>query len=302
MSETKINDSFPDEQFKLDGFKKPFRLDRTIEGGGLLLYIRKGITAKRLSLITSGIECVIAEVTISKKKWLILGIYNPHKKQTPQFLNVLSKNLDHYSASYDNIIVLGDFNCEISDIVMEDFCSVYSLKSLIKTPTCFKSATNPSCIDLILTNKSSSFQNSSTLEIGLSDFHHLAITVLKTKFRKTPPIVRNYREYKYYNGYNYLNDVNKTLAGIDLNQLSHDEFVNLLSNTLDKHAPIKTKCLRGNDQPFMTKELRKAHMTRTRLLNKYRKNRNDENKAAYKNNVISVHFSLEKLKQLISKI
>ena len=32
----------------------------------------------------------------------------------------------------------------------------------------------------------------------------------------------------------------------------------------------------------MTKELRKAHMKRTRLLNKYRKNRNEENKMAYK--------------------
>ena len=79
-----------------------------------------------------------------------------------------------------------------------------------------------------------------------------------------------------------MNDVNRTLAGIDLDHLPHDDFVNLLLNTLHKHAPIKTRYIRGNDQPFMTKELRKAHMKRTRLLNKYRKNKNKENEMAYK--------------------
>lgn len=51
---------------------------------------------------------------------------------------------------------------------------------------------------------------------------------------------------------------------------------------MNKHAPLKTKYIWGNDQPFMTKELRKEHMKRTRLLNKYRKNRSKENEKAYK--------------------
>ena len=72
------------------------------------------------------------------------------------------------------------------------------------------------------------------------------------------------------------------MAGKDLHQISHDYFINLLISILDKHAPIKTKSLRGNEQPFMTKELRKEHMKRTRLLNKYRKNRTPENEASYK--------------------
>ena len=79
-----------------------------------------------------------------------------------------------------------------------------------------------------------------------------------------------------------MNDINKSLAGVDLNQMPHDDFVNLLLHILQKHAPVKTKCIRGNDQPFMTKELRKEHMKRTRLLNKYRRDKNDENAKAYK--------------------
>ena len=36
------------------------------------------------------------------------------------------------------------------------------------------------CIDLILTNLPKSFQHTQTIEIGLSDFHKLTLTVLKT--------------------------------------------------------------------------------------------------------------------------
>ena len=73
-----------------------------------------------------------------------------------------------------------------------------------------------------------------------------------------------------------------SLANKDLHQMPHDIFVNSLICILDEHAPIKTKYVRGNEQPFMTKELRKEHMKRTRLLNKYRKNKNLENENAYK--------------------
>ena len=51
---------------------------------------------------------------------------------------------------------------------------------------------------------------------------------------------------------------------------------------LDKHAPLKTKYIRANDQPFVTKELRKEHMKRSRLRNKYLKNKTETNKLAYK--------------------
>ena len=79
-----------------------------------------------------------------------------------------------------------------------------------------------------------------------------------------------------------MNDINRSLAGVDLTEMPHDDFVNLLTKILDKHAPIKTKYVRGNEQPFMTKELKKQHMERTKLLNKYRKNRDAENESAFK--------------------
>ena len=59
---------------------------------------------------------------------------------------------------------------------MEIFCDTHNLKNLMKELTCFKSVNNPCCIDLILTNRASSFQNTNVVETGLSNFHKLAVT------------------------------------------------------------------------------------------------------------------------------
>ena len=51
VSETKIDDTFPESQFLIEGFSKPFRLDRTAKDGEILLYIR--IYIKQITLNNS---------------------------------------------------------------------------------------------------------------------------------------------------------------------------------------------------------------------------------------------------------
>ena len=52
-------------------------------------------------------------------------------------------------------------------------------------------------------------------------------------------------------------------------------------DTLNLFAPIKTKYARGNQMPFMTKNLSKEMMTRSRLRNKYLKDKTEENRLLY---------------------
>ena len=52
ISETKIDDTFPDSQFLIKGFSVPCRLDRTAKGGGILLYIREDIPYKSIKKFT----------------------------------------------------------------------------------------------------------------------------------------------------------------------------------------------------------------------------------------------------------
>ena len=282
ISETKLDKTFPKSQFMRHGYSEPYRLDRTAYGGGLLLYVRNDIPTRELPLVTGSIECIMIEATVAKKKWLIIGAYNPHKATISNYLSVVEKSLNHYLPSYDNVVLLGDLNSEIDEEDLENFCQLYHLKSLIKTPTCFKSNENPTCIDLILTNRQQSFQNSKTIETGLSDFHHLTLTVMKTKFRKLPPKKILYRDNRNYNSVNFCNDVIAHFAGRDLTKIPHDQYMCEVMTIFNHHKPVKTKYIRGNDQPFMNKELRKEHMKRTRLLNKYRKEKTICNELAYK--------------------
>ena len=53
------------------------------------------------------------------------------------------------------MLTLGDFNVKIDESHMKSFCETYNLTNPIKQPTCYKNCDNPTCIDLILTNDSS---------------------------------------------------------------------------------------------------------------------------------------------------
>ena len=100
--------------------------------------------------------------------------------------------------NYDNLILTGDFYSEMEEEKMKDFCDIYNLQNLIKEPTCFKSVQNPRSIDVILTNKSESFETSFALETGLSHHHKMVITVLKSHFNKIKPSNITYRTYKHF--------------------------------------------------------------------------------------------------------
>ena len=67
---------------------------------------------------------------------------------------------------------------------MNIFGNTYYFKCLVKEPTCFKNINNPSCVDLIFTNKSLFFQHTKVIETGLSDFHRLTVTMMKSTSSK----------------------------------------------------------------------------------------------------------------------
>ena len=54
-------------------------------------------------------------------KWLLGTFYNPSKSQISSQLSYLSKAFDHYSQLYDNLLIMGDFNSEMSEISMSEF-------------------------------------------------------------------------------------------------------------------------------------------------------------------------------------
>ena len=94
VSETKLDDSFPEGQFLFDGFHSPFRFDRSKNGGGTMLYVREDIPAKLLNHDFLFVESFFVEINLYKKKWLINCSYNPHKNDLRKHLDTISKSLD----------------------------------------------------------------------------------------------------------------------------------------------------------------------------------------------------------------
>ena len=43
ITETKLDHTFPEKQFLIPGYKKPFGADRNRNGGGVMIYVRKDI-------------------------------------------------------------------------------------------------------------------------------------------------------------------------------------------------------------------------------------------------------------------
>ena len=158
--------------------------------------------------------------------------------------------------------------------------NTFNLDSLIKKPTCFQSA-NPTCIDLILTNKKSLFKNSNVLEVEISDHHSFITTAMRTQLIKAK--MKMCRDYKTFNTDFFKRDLRKSLE--NYTNYDYSCFQNIFIALLNKHAPIKKKIMRFNNNPFMSKALRKAItiiMHRSKFKNIYNKYRTEDMWANYK--------------------
>ena len=142
--ETELGSSFPNSQFRIDGYIfPPYRRDRDNHGGGGIVFIREGLITKRLeNLETKIFETICLELTVSNKKWFILFMYRPPQENSKYtFFNELNETLCKAANSCENIIVIGDLNIDVSDPdkdrnnYLSVFVDTFSLSNLIDRKT-----------------------------------------------------------------------------------------------------------------------------------------------------------------------
>ena len=173
VAETKIDASFPTAQSSAEGYHKPYRLDVSEKSGGILVYISSSIPSRQLHYgnLNLSIQAVPFEINLRMDKWLLISAYRPTSQKSEYLLNELDKMIDYFSVSYDNHVIIGDFNLEPLTGLLKHFMNSNVLHNLIKVNTCFKG--KGTWIDLILTNRKYSFKNTHNFETGLSDHHHM---------------------------------------------------------------------------------------------------------------------------------
>ena len=97
-------------------------------------------------------------------------------------------------------------------------------------------------------------------------------------YKKQKPKIIQYINYKTFNANLFKEELKNELLSIDINNTELIGFTNTVLSILDKHATIKRKYIRAKNSALMTKELRAAVMQRSKLTQKFLKERTNDSK------------------------
>ena len=105
-------------------------------------------------------------------------------------------------------------------------------------------------------------------------------------FQKLKPKIIAYRDYKNFDNAKFRYDIVTATSNMD----NFGMYKSTIFNIFNRHVPIKKKYIRANEAPFMSKELHKAIMKRSRLRNiflKRKTNTNEKNNSTQFNQFFS---------------
>ena len=138
VSEYKLDNAFPTNLFKINGYKI-FRYDRNRFGGRLFLYVNERVPCSLLQGHPhfSNLKILVLEIYQNNRKWLLLGVHKPPNQNDIEFLNRIAAILDYYSQKHDNVTIVGDFNITTENTHLQSMMEAYNLNNLVKETTCF---------------------------------------------------------------------------------------------------------------------------------------------------------------------
>ena len=117
-SETKLDESFPSNQFAMSGYKL-IRKDRNKLEGGIAFYITDQLPSWTIKIQNpSYIEILTIEITIHKNKILVAGIYKPPNFSETDFHTNLETIISKPSNKYEKLILMGYFNITTSNPIL----------------------------------------------------------------------------------------------------------------------------------------------------------------------------------------
>ena len=77
------------------------------------------------------IEILILELRLLNSKWLILRTYRRPSRNETTYASEIQKLVTYYRSSYNNMLLLEDFNMSFSNKNMKDLCDMFELNHLI---------------------------------------------------------------------------------------------------------------------------------------------------------------------------
>ena len=282
-TESKLDDTIPNNIISIKGYHDPIRKDRNRDGGGTLVYVADSLVFKqRHDLEEPKFEHIWIDLKIGNSNYCVNTFYRPPDNSNEQqnlFLNttenILTKITNH---QHDNAFIAADLNfgncyCKFPilthkplDSVAPDLFESYGMKQLIDIPTRVTDQST-SLIDLFFVSDLSSVITYGTLP-KIAD-HDGILCSFKNTHSKPKIVTRTVYDYSNVDEVglrNYINTFNfDTSVFCHPVEYQAEHFTEILQNAFSLYVPTKTVVVRSTEQPWCN--------TFTRLLLR-KKNRN----------------------------
>ncbi len=272
VNETNCDNTIGDSELHLPGFNL-LRCDRNRNGGGVALYINENFNFARRDDLSddNDIECIWVEIAPPcRRKMYICALYNPNGKDF-EFSSKLSVMLSKVSIGDNEIVLLGDFNCDFTPNVsakevndLKFVGNMHQLQQLIDLPTRVTDH-SATIIDLFFTSKPELYSDSGVIQTALSD-HFMIYAIRKGKLIKGDHKTIDYRCYKNFDENVFLADLFNvpwyTIENcVDVNE-AVDVWNHLFNQVVDKHIPKKVKRVRATPSPWLNRDITQHMSTR----------------------------------------
>lgn len=261
-------------------------------GGGLLMYIKKCFKFKTIDtsyvvINDHTIEFMFIEVYIQNKR-LLVGLFYNHPELDCS--DILLEKLTDFGSQYDEILVLGDFNTNISkknaksDRLLETL-NVLGLVNVGCEPTFFY-AQGASQLDLVMTNNIDRILRFGQVSVPNISHHDLMfMSVDLTTVQKEQNFY--YRDYKNVNPSRVVDEFNR-LDWLSFYETDNPDtltsiFTHNVRTLYDNCIPLrKIKRVKDKRNPWFTAQIQKSMIDRDRAYKKWKISKNDNDFQTFK--------------------
>nr|CAI5841258.1 unnamed protein product [Callosobruchus analis] len=289
ITETWLNEDTLSDAFVIEGYRL-WRKDRQGRGGGVGFYIKNSIQCRVMDFQiddTGTLEYMWVSPIVNRTSYCVCVIYRPPRSRLDVCINFFDNALPQCLTEFDNIVVLGDLNCnflENGNPVLECL-STYGFTQVIEEPT--RIARNSlSLLDPIFVVVMTEVINAGTVNADNISDHRLTYCNINLPSRgRVSKFVTN-RDFKSFN---------KERFDIDLRNVSWDQIyffnnidckVDFLTENLkklfDKHAPLRRIRVNKPPAPWLTDNLKVIFRVRDQALAKYKLQRTEIASTEYK--------------------
>ena len=313
VSETFLTGRILNDDIHLPGYQEVIRHDRPTHGGGLAVYIREGLTYKRLANCEcNSFEQIWLQLNTAEGKLLMCVAYRP--PDFDEFWDLFDYNLEQTKLANPRIkyfLIMGDLNGDFTTkngTSLKDLCVAHNLNYLINEPTRI-TPNKQSVLDQILVNMPNFVRNAHVLPpVGYSD--HCAVGV-ELNFKL--PVEKAYTRLIWLYKSADFDSFRKRLEHVDWTECFETNNINIACDKWsEKFLSIARSCIpnklvlvRPKDTPWYSNTLRKFKRKVHRLFSIVKKNPSQHNWDRYistRNDYkLALHDAHEKYENEVAK-